>query len=62
MFFYNTSIMALAKKLPFSSMYLQEDHSLIKPLVRGNTSNFPVEARPLAKTSSSGPHEESVHI
>jgi hypothetical protein len=28
----------------------------------GNTSKFPIQARPLAKTSSSDPHEESVHI
>jgi hypothetical protein len=28
----------------------------------GNTSNFPIQARPLAKTSSSDPHEELVHI
>jgi hypothetical protein len=28
----------------------------------GNTSNFPVQARPLAKTSSSNSHKELVHI
>ena len=28
----------------------------------GNTSNFPIQARPLAQTTSSDPHEELVHI
>ena len=28
----------------------------------GNTLNFPIQARPLAQTTSSDPHEESVHI
>jgi len=38
MFFYNTSIMVLAKKLLFFLISLQEDRSLIKPLVRGKLS------------------------
>ena len=28
----------------------------------GNTLNFPIQARPLAQTTSSDPHEELVHI